>query len=337
MKILLVKLSSMGDIFHTYPAISDLQRQFPEAELTWLVDTSFKKIAGWHPFVKHLIDVPLRKIKKEGRGTNQKELTAALESISENDYDYVIDAQGLLKSAWLARKANGSRHGYGWSSAREPIASLFYRHKHRITKDAHAVDRTRQLFASALGYDSQSLKFHGLTVHQWPQLNASSADYGLIFPGTTWATKHWVPDYWFQFCEQVSSDMTIWVGWGSPDEQEFATELTRRFEHVNTFDHWLSLEDMAAWIAHAKWVVGVDTGFVHLASAMERPTVGIYGPTDPAKCGVLGPNNINANVSLACMPCHKKRCTNPGPAGRPKCMEQLTSQQIVTHLRSIEA
>ncbi len=336
MKILLVKLSSMGDIFHTYPALTDLHTRHPEAELTWLVDKSFEKIAQWHPFVKRTIALPLRKIKKEGYSAHKADLQSAITELKAEKFDCIIDAQGLLKSALLCRKAYGPKHGYGFSSIREKAASLFYNKRWNVSRDLHAIDRIRLLFAQSLNYSLEGINYQGLPAEKWERPHEAPPNYSLIIPGTTWQTKHWLDSYWKNFLEQVSVDKKIYVIWGNPAEQERATRLAEGLENVEAFEHWLSLEEMAQWLAHTDWVVGVDTGFVHLASALRRPTLGIYGPTDPNRCGVKGDNNKNIRVNLPCMPCHKKNCSNPDNSGQPKCMSNIKVDSIITNLNSIK-
>lgn len=335
MKVLLVKLSSMGDIFHTYPALSDLHARYPNAELTWLVDSSFEKIAQWHPFVKRTIALPLRKIKKDGYASHKAVLNLALATLKAEKFDVIIDAQGLLKSALLARKANGPVHGYGFGSIREKAASLFYHKRWQVSRQSHAIDRIRTLFASTFKYSLEGLTYQGLPAEEWQYPVDAPEQYALVIPGTTWDTKHWLDNYWKEFLEKTSPEIKIYVVWGSPAEEERANALADGLSNVSVFDRWLSLEEMAQWLAHAKWVVGVDTGFVHLASTMRKPTLGIYGPTDPNQCGVKGDNNKNVRVDLPCMPCHKKQCSNPDDEGKPKCMSGITPAILLNELTQI--
>lgn len=157
MKVLLVKMSSMGDVIHTLPAITDAASAIPSLQLVWVVEEAFAEIPGWHPNVHRVISVALRRWRKEifppwkmcGHGS---QWSAFKQSLQQEKYDCIIDAQGLLKSAHIARLAHGNIAGQDWDSAREPLASLAYHQRFHIPRHQHAVERTRQLFAQSLGY-----------------------------------------------------------------------------------------------------------------------------------------------------------------------------------------
>lgn len=333
MKILLVKLSSMGDIFHTYPAISDLARMHPDAELSWLVDQNFAEIAGWHPFVKRVISLPLRNARKEGGVKHRAQLRAALTQVKSEKFDLVIDAQGLWKSSLLALRAKGERHGFDFNSIRERPASLFYNRKWRVSRDLHAIERVRSLFAHAIGYDLENLPIAGLSAQDWPRPENAPKRYAIVFPFTTWETKHWLDAHWRKLLAEVSGDIPVMIGWGSAEEQAGAKNLASGIKGVETFKSRMSLADMAAWIANAEWIVGMDTGFVHLADAMGKPVLGLFGPTDPDRSGACGANGSNLNIDLHCMPCHKKTCSNQNKKGEPKCMAGLTPEIVDAAIR----
>ena len=192
MRILLVKLSSMGDIFHTYPAINDLKSVYPEARLEWLVDSQFAEIAAWHPDVDEIHSLPLRAFKKNKNLVLKKSLSDLLGKVRMRHYDFIIDAQGLIKSAWLTRQMKGLRCGYNRRSIREKLAPLFYQKRFSVSKDQHAITRIRQLFAKTLNYEDslESLPERGLNPSHWQKPATAPERYGLIFPGTTWQTKH---------------------------------------------------------------------------------------------------------------------------------------------------
>ncbi|WP_428241830.1 lipopolysaccharide heptosyltransferase I [Gynuella sp.] len=331
MKILLVKLSSMGDIFHTYPAISDLKQIYPDARVDWLVDQQFAEIAGWHPGVEQIHAVPLRALKKNASAELKQQLRETLRRLRQERYDYIIDAQGLMKSAWLSYRLNGVRYGYDWSSARESLASLCYQHKLSVAVDQHAVDRIRQLFAQVLGYQQQLLHLpeSGLDPQQWLRPTEAPARYGLVFPGTTWLTKHWRESYWLEFLDRQTIDDAVYVGWGSPQERLLAERISQQQTTAKVFSERLSFAEMARWIAHASWVVGVDTGFVHLASAMQKPVLGLFGPTTPKHTGVTGHRSDNLCSELPCFPCRKKICKIADDPDSVVCMEQMKPQTVL--------
>ena len=154
MRVLIVKTSSMGDVLHTLPALTDAAQAIPGIRFDWVVEEGFAQIPSWHETVERVIPVAIRRWRKAWFSAPIKaERKAFREAVKAVNYDAIIDAQGLVKSAALVtRLAHGIKHGMDWQSAREPLASLFYNRRHHIAVQQHAVERTRELFAKSLGY-----------------------------------------------------------------------------------------------------------------------------------------------------------------------------------------
>ncbi|MBI5627256.1 MAG: hypothetical protein HY935_08705 [Nitrosomonadales bacterium] len=147
MKILVVRLSSLGDILHLFPAVSDLHGHFPDAEIHWLVEPAFAELAGWHSAVKKVIVVPLRAHKKNWWKAPAL-LTKLRRQLQAENYDIVLDAQGLLKSALLARLAGAAVFGFHADSARESLAAQFYQKTAKVPDGLHVIEKNRQLVAA---------------------------------------------------------------------------------------------------------------------------------------------------------------------------------------------
>ena len=154
MRVLIVKTSSMGDVLHTLPALTDAMRAIPGIRFDWVVEEGFAQIPSWHEAVDRVIPVAIRRWRKAWFSAPIKaERKAFRDAVQAENYDVIIDAQGLVKSAALVtRLAHGIKHGMDWQTAREPLASLFYNRRHHIARQQHAVERTRELFAKSLGY-----------------------------------------------------------------------------------------------------------------------------------------------------------------------------------------
>ncbi len=154
MRVLVVKTSSMGDVLHTLPALTDAMQAMPDIRFDWVVEEGFAQIPSWHPAVERVLPVAIRRWRKAWFSAPiSAERRAFRDALRAVRYDAVIDAQGLVKSAALVtRLARGIKHGMDWQTAREPLASLFYNRRHPIAKAQHAVERTRELFAKSLGY-----------------------------------------------------------------------------------------------------------------------------------------------------------------------------------------
>lgn len=293
MRVLMVKTSSMGDVLHTLPALTDAMHQLPGLQIDWVVEEGFAQIPGWHPAVNRIIPVAIRRWRKNWFSPEIKaERKTFKQQVQKNQYDAVIDAQGLLKSAALiTRLARGPKHGYSWSCAREPLASLFYQHKHNIDKHQHAVERIRQLCAQSLNYNVPSEKGdYAIAARFVSHLPPDAGQYCVFLHATTRDDKHWPESHWQQLITlMASSSYKIKLPWGAPHEQQRAQRLASSHPFVEVLPK-MTLENIANVLAGAKAVVSVDTGLSHLAAALDKPNITLYGPTDPGLIGGYGQN-----------------------------------------------
>lgn len=331
MKILIVKMSSMGDIFHTFPSISDLKAHHPDAEIHWLVEESFAEIAAWHPAVNKIIPVALRRWMKNKGFTSFKAYREWRKALREETYDIIIDAQGLLKSGILAKSAKGTLHGYDKQSAREPINCWFQDISHFVEKNQHAVNRTRLLFAKTFNYALNSKLNFGIQEHFAHVQKRSNQ---LVFViGTSWSTKLWSEDGWIALAKiALEKGFAVEIIWGSDDEKALAQRIIDACPNATRPQERMSITAVAEKLVAAAGVVGLDTGFAHLAGALEIPTLSIYGPTSPDKVGLIGDHTCNFQLTpaLACMPCHKRYCKllPEHSQDTPPCMNQITANHV---------
>lgn len=332
MKILLIKMSSMGDIFHTFPAISDIKKHFPEAQIDWVVEDSFKEIVNWHPAIHNVIPIHLRRWVKQRNKKAWQECKAWRNEVRAETYDYIIDAQGLLKSAIIAKCAKGNGvDGYDKDSAREPITRWFYKRTHFIDKDQHAVERTRQLLGKALNYTpAQRLNF-GIN-QNFTHVQKDSRKLIFII-GTSWITKLWATSEWQALTKiAVDEGYSVEIMWGSAEERAIADHIIDFCPQATRPDQRLSITTIAEKLVSAAGVVGLDTGFSHLAGALETPTIALYGATSPIKVGLIGEHTQNLQLSeqLDCMPCHKRHCKwlPENSTTTPQCMSGIKAQQV---------
>lgn len=293
MRVLIVKTSSMGDVLHTLPALTDAQQAIPGIQFDWVVEEGFAQIPSWHAAVDRVIPVAIRRWRKAWFSAPIKaERKAFRDAVRLQQYDAIIDAQGLVKSAALVtRLACGVKHGMDWSTAREPLASLFYNRKHHIVKQQHAVERTRELFAKSLGYAKpQSQGDYAIAQHFVNECNADTGQYAVFLHATTRDDKHWPEANWRELIELLNNTgIRIKLPWGAPHEEERAKRLAEGFPYVDVLPR-MSLEEVARILAGAKFVVSVDTGLSHLTAALDRPNITLYGPTDPGLIGGYGKN-----------------------------------------------
>ncbi|GAB6070837.1 lipopolysaccharide heptosyltransferase I [Thiomicrorhabdus hydrogeniphila] len=316
MRILLIKMSSMGDVFHTFPALSDAQNNLPHPArgykglvIDWVVEKSFAEIPKWHPVVDKVYPIELRKWRKNLlKKQTRQEIKAFFEEINQTQYDLIIDAQGLLKSAWVARKIKTKTAGYDWQSAREPLATLFYQFKYPVAKEQHAILRLRQLIAQSLNYalPDKAPIVYGLNTQAWskPSLvtkQFAEQDYWVFLHGTTWETKYWPEDYWVELLQKANDlGKKVILPWGNAEEHDRAKRIANSAKKSDVWvpQQMLSLNDMAKTLKNAQAVVSVDTGLSHVAAALEVPMVVLYRVTDPKLVGADG-----AKVTRLASPC----------------------------------
>lgn len=292
MRVLLVKTSSMGDVLHTLPALTDAQQQLPNIRFDWVVEEGFAQIPSWHQAVDQVIPVAIRRWRKNWFSAPIRAERAEFRHLlQQQNYAAVIDAQGLLKSAFLVtRLAHGPKHGYDGKSVREPLASLFYDYRHHVNKQQHAVERIRQLFALSLGYPLPEIKGdYSIAKHFLsPKIEYPETDYLIFLHATTRDDKHWSEDNWRELISLMApSGLKIKLPWGAEHEYQRALRLAKGFPFVEVLPK-LTLAEVAQQIANAKAVVSVDTGLSHLAAALDKPNITLFGPTDPGLIGGYG-------------------------------------------------
>ncbi|WP_394550179.1 lipopolysaccharide heptosyltransferase 1 [Pantoea sp. SGAir0180] len=295
MHVLIVKTSSMGDVLHTLPALTDAMHALPGIRFDWVVEENFAQIPAWHPAVDKVLPVAIRRWRKHWFGSEQREERVRFKrDLQSRHYDVVIDAQGLIKSAALVtRLAKGVKHGLDSRSAREPFASWWYDKKHEVSKKQHAVERTRELFAKSLGYEKPQTQGDYAIAGHFPNVALQGENAYLVFlHATTRDNKHWPESHWRELIERLQpTGLRVKLPWGAEHEHQRAIRLAEGLEHVEVLPK-LTLENVAYELAGARAVISVDTGLSHLTAALNRPNITLYGPTDPGLIGGYGKNQF---------------------------------------------
>ena len=321
----------MGDVIHTLPAITDAKKHCPELMIDWIVEEDFQEIAKWHPAVNQVIPVALRRWRKNWfKSLRSDEFKQFKKRINEIPYDFILDAQGLLKSAALLFLLKGKKVGMDFRSAREPAATLFYQKKLAVEKDQHAIDRVRDLFAKAFGYAiTNPVPQYGLKAFDIDLPMDLHEPYVVFLHGTTWATKHWPEIYWQQLAEMFKqTEYKIYLPFGNDIEKARAEKIAAHNPKAEVLPK-LNLNQLAATLSKAKGIIAVDTGLGHLSAAVDTPTVSIYGATDPQKIGTRGAAQIHLMGDFPCSPCLKRECTYPEKlAVSPACYTKIPPSQV---------
>jgi heptosyltransferase-1 len=286
-RVLLVKTSSLGDVIHNLPVASDLAAHFPGIELDWLVEESLAEIPALHPAVRRVIPVALRRWRKAlfSRQT-WREIAAFRQQLAAEQYAAVLDTQGLLKSALLARRANGAHLGYDAASAREPLAARFYETRLAVPREQHAVTRNRMLAARAFAYELPKTLDYGLA--QASEKKAARGNSAVLLTASSREDKLWPDAHWVALGQALAGQGLIpLLPGGSTLERRRARDLAARIPGAQAIPP-MSLTALADLLRHARLAVGVDTGLSHLAAALETPVLALYTATDPGLTGVLG-------------------------------------------------
>ncbi|MCC6467359.1 MAG: lipopolysaccharide heptosyltransferase I [Alphaproteobacteria bacterium] len=335
MRVLVVKTSSIGDVIHTLPALTDARRATPDIAFDWVVEDELAPIPRWHPAVDRVITVAYRRWRyRPLQGILGGALAGFRSRLRERRYDAVIDAQALYKSGVITAMADGPKHGYDLASCREKLAPLAYDRRYRVPREGHAIERTRRLFAMALGYPvPQGVPDYGLDPSRLPATDLPQP-FVLLLHGTKWRTKLWSPERWRELGRIAAGDgHAVCLPWQTQGERRRAEAVAGAVPGARVLPP-ADLDHVAGVLARAAGVIAVDTGLAHLAAALSVPTVALYGPTGPGRTGTLGARQVHAVATKPCAPCRNKICNYTGNAHAPSpCLDALAPESVWRRLR----
>ena len=324
MKVLLVKTSSLGDVIHALPAVTEALSRSSDLQIDWLVEEKFRDIPDKHKGIHEVIPVSIRRWRSDWVGA-WPEVRTLVKRLRSTHYDLVIDSQGLLKSGLITSFANGETHGYDRGSIRESVACLFYGKKHAVDKNQHAIYRQKQLLGASLGYRSKEVIDYGLAT------STSKNKIIMLLHGTTWRSKEWPESAWAALANHILQDgFEVMVPAGNKQERERAIRILGG--HTGLLDQ-LSLGNLMSEMRRCAGAVAVDTGLGHLAPALGVPVVGLFGSTSPGLTGILGhQSQIIASTHLPCIPCRNRECQFQKPIDSsniyPPCFEETSPETV---------
>ncbi len=317
-EILFIKTSSLGDVVHHMPAMTDARRHLPDARLAWVVEEDYAPLARLHPAVDDVIPVATRRWRKSPFAPDTwREIERFRHSLQARSFAAAIDTQGLLRSALIAGAVRGIRHGYNRNSIREPLACPFYDIRHRVERQSHAILRNRTLCCLALGYDAKHPLDYGLDRAAIAGATAASK-YALLIHGTAQARKLWPEPHWIAVARSVRErGLDVVLPWGSAAER-VRSEAIAAAAGLGTggqVPDRRPLDAVAAMIAGASFVIGVDTGLVHIAAALGVPLVAIFVDSEPGLTGPMGRGPIAVVGGKG---------ASPGPAQVLQALDRVT-------------
>jgi heptosyltransferase-1 len=292
---LFVKLSSLGDVIHHLPAVCDLAEMRPGARISWAVEEAYADLVTLHPAVSEAIPVGLRAVRRNPlNAAAWARLARARRALRTRAWDFVVDSQGLLKSAWIARSTRAPVFGLDSASARERGAARFYDVKIGVPRALHAVERNRRLVGEVFGYRPQGAARYGLIRPDAAPAWAPEGRYVVLLHAASRKSKRWPDAHWIALGEALGAQgLAAVIPGGTDAERNAARRLASAIPGAIAAPA-MSLVEAAALMGNAAGVVGVDTGLTHLAVALDVPTVGIYCTTDPALTGLHGgPQAVN--------------------------------------------
>ena len=284
--ILFIKTSSLGDVIHHMPALTEARRHRPDARFAWLVEEAFAPLVRLHPAADEVIAVAWRRWRWSFYApATLREIAASLHAIRAPHYDDIVDSQGLLRSAIIGRFARGRRHGYDVRSIREPLASAFYDIRHLVSRELHAVERNRILTGLALGYEPEGRPDFGL---DRARLASAGPSYAILLHATARLDKEWPEANWIALGNALSQQgIDLVLPWGTPSERARSERIAAALPSARVPER-RPLDEVARLIAGAQFVVGVDTGLLHLAAALGVPLVAIFAGSKPSLTGPVG-------------------------------------------------
>jgi heptosyltransferase I len=321
-RVLLIKMSSLGDVVHTLPAVTEAAAH--GIRFDWVVEEAYAPVVADHPAVAAVLPIAWRRWRRDLSGSGA-ELTAFVRSLRARRYELVLDAQGLWKSALVRALARGvETWGFDHTCAREGASAVFYKHHLNVDRNMHAIDRLRRLFAAAFGYQLAAHQTDTPAASGLERPEAAVSRICLLCHGTTWPSKHWPQAMWRSLAQDLQQQgYQVRLPAGTEAERARAQDIVDFPGSEARVLPAMPLKQLMSEIAGAGLVIGVDSGLSHLAASLGVPTLTLYGSTDAQRTGCRGLRAMNLQADFPCSPCRSRHCSYSGEA-------RLWQQQEVT-------
>jgi heptosyltransferase-1 len=337
-RILLIKPSAIGDVVHTLPILNLLRRKWPAARISWLVTPACAGILEGHPQLDEIILFERRRWATWWYHPSRwLELRRFTRKLRQHQFDLVIDLQGLFRSGWIARKTRAPVR-VGFANARE-LAWAFYTHRVPIdTMEQHAIDRYVKLarfigcegpIEYIFGHDESDRAAVEALIRAdkkvRPTIDAAIPRYAVLAPGTNWPTKRWPIDRFAALPALLKQRFDLdSIVIGGPNE----TALARQIPSALNLAGQTNLRQLCALVERAAVVISNDSGPMHIAAAMNRPLVALFGPTNPTRTGPHDRPDAVLRLGLPCSPCYSRKCSHQS------CLQWLTIDPVLQAIES---
>ena len=335
MKVLIVKISALGDVVHALPVLAYLKSADPAVEIDWLVEKSFAPLLEGHPLIRRVHALEMKAWRSQGWKQAVAGTLGVIRALRRERYDLVLDLQGNSKSGLFTLLSGAPlRVGFDRDGVREwPNLLATNRRIPLTTADHHVGDRALALartglpggnaapLAGPLPVDAQALaKIEALLAEE----GLSEEPLVVLHYGTTWTTKLWPLESWQQLASLLAEKgLRPILTWGNDEERQAAQSIFSASGERAVIWPRGSLKELVALLRRVDLVVGADTGPVHIAAAVDTPTVSIYRVTDAKRNGPRGEKHVRLQVDLPCSPCLKKTCDRDNECGARITVEQV--------------
>jgi len=357
----LIKPSALGDVVHTIPVLPKLRVRFPTAQIDWLITPENAGLVRHHPDLSSVVLFDRKKFAQLGRNwIATTEPLRFLRQLWQADYDLVIDLHGQMRSALITlatgapvrvgfarpirrtRPASG-HHAFrnfprhGWTGAREGSWIAYSHHIPIPTLDVHAIDRYLWL-TPILGLDDSPIDSR---IYLSAEIEAAAQQlleryalqqFGALVPGTIWETKHWHPERFAEVGQWLKKQGFEVVVLGSKRDRRRCEQITQLCRGAIDFSGQTTPAELAAIVKRAAVCVTNDSGAMHLAVALDRPLVSVFGPTNPVHIGPYDRPQAVVRVDLPCSPCNFRRLSQC-PHGHA-CMTHVSATIVIERVES---
>lgn len=325
--ILIIKMSSLGDILHTLPFAAALRKRYPQAKISWLVHPQFAGFVPDKPVIDEVLYFDKVKFNKLGLSDKIKYFLTMRDMLHSKRFDLVIDMQGLFKSAVLAA-ISGCSNRIGYCEMREGSSLISKAICGSHSKD-HVIERYLDV-ARYLGADVQEVEFpmpdlteESRSIREKLAAQNVTGDYVVFVPGARWQTKEWPVEYYARLAAMITADGTAVVLAGGPDDMDKGRRIKELCPAAADLTGQTSLRELAALIKGCAVYISADTGPLHFAAALKKPLIAMYGPTKADRTGPYGSDKASVLLSpAACAGCLKKACNDW------HCMHDITPAMV---------